>query len=78
MSANTKDDVIEPVLIGPVGVGKTTISRKLGQKLGLPVVSMDDHRDDYYRELGYDDGFAKHLLEKDGAALLERPYGMEQ
>ena len=63
----TIDDI---VLIGPTKVGKSTVASRLGSKLGLPVVTMDDLRDGYYRELGYDAAFARRLFERDGAASL--------
>jgi len=61
------DDI---VLIGPVAVGKTSVARCLAKRLGRPLISMDDVRNDYYRELGYDADLAKNLYEKDGAASL--------
>src|SRR5262245_8188876 len=60
----------EIVLIGPVAVGKTTVARCLAAKLDVPVVSMDDLRDAYYRELGFDDALAKRLFEREGAATV--------
>ena len=36
---NIKDKTI--ILIGPVGVGKSTISRELGRVLNLPVINVD-------------------------------------
>ncbi len=50
----------EIILIGPVGVGKTTTAKLLSKKLDLPLVSMDDLRKNYYKEIGYDE---KHMLE---------------
>jgi len=62
--------ITDPVLIGPVSVGKTSVARCLAKRLEVPVVSMDDLRDDYYRELGYDAGFAEQLFKSDGAASV--------
>lgn len=67
---DTQPQILDPVLIGPVSVGKTTVAKCLSEMLGLPVVTMDDHRDDYYRELGFDENVAKQLFEKDGAASV--------
>ncbi len=67
---DTQQEILDPVLIGPVSVGKTTVAKCLGEMVGLPVVTMDDHRDDYYRELGFDENVAKQLFEKDGAASV--------
>ena len=50
MQQATRSDII---LIGPIGTGKSTLGRLLAAKLGLPQVSMDDVRWDYYREIGY-------------------------
>jgi hypothetical protein len=60
----------EIVLIGPIGAGKSTIGALLAQHLGLPQVSMDDLRVDYYREIGYDEAFAKQLRATEGFAAL--------
>lgn len=60
----------EIVLIGPTKVGKTTVGTCLASKLGVPLVSMDDLRDGYYRELGYDEALAKRLFEAEGPATV--------
>lgn len=41
------------LLLGPVGVGKTTVGARLSARLGLPLVSMDAIRRRYYAEAGY-------------------------
>ncbi len=46
--------------------GKSTLGELLSQKLGIPQCSMDDVRLDYYKEIGYDEEFAKQLREKEG------------
>ncbi len=60
----------EIVLIGPVSVGKSTVAKVLGERIGVAVVSMDEVRDDYFRELGYDADFAMRLYELDGAGSV--------
>ena len=58
-----KTDII---LIGPIGAGKTTIGELLAQKLGLPQISMDNVRFDYYQEIGYDRGWAEEKRKTNG------------
>jgi len=60
------------ILIGPARIGKSTTAAVLAEQLGVPRVSMDDHRFGYYRELGYDDAFAKRILEAEGPRGLYR------
>jgi len=60
------DSVEDIVLIGPVAVGKTTVGRLLAAELAVPLVSMDDHRFDYYREAGYDDELVRRILAAEG------------
>lgn len=50
---------IDVVLIGPINAGKSTISELLSARLNLPQCSMDEHRWDYYKEIGYDEEIAK-------------------
>ncbi|MGE0526865.1 MAG: AAA family ATPase, partial [Bdellovibrionales bacterium] len=56
----------EIVIIGPVGVGKTTVSKLLSEKLGVPRVSMDDTLFKYMAEVGFDEGHWKSIMEKQG------------
>lgn len=63
----TRDEII---LIGPVGAGKSTIGALLATALGLPQVSLDDIRFDYFRELGYDEAFGRRLREEEGFPAL--------
>ncbi|MHC1734126.1 MAG: shikimate kinase [Erysipelotrichaceae bacterium] len=42
------------LLIGPMGIGKTTISEALAKHYGLPLVDVDDLRKEYYAKMpGY-------------------------
>jgi shikimate kinase len=47
--------ILDIILIGPIGTGKTTLSRLLAGKLGIPCVSLDERCWDYYREIGIDE-----------------------
>ena len=49
------------ILIGPMGTGKSTQGKLLADRLGLPQCPMDRYRWEYYKEIGYDDDFAKKL-----------------
>ena len=42
------------ILIGPIGVGKTTVGRLLSERLVLPLCSVDEVRSGYYEKVGYD------------------------
>ncbi len=45
---------LEPVLIGPICVGKTSTATALSAKLGVPHVEMDELSASYYARAGYD------------------------
>ncbi len=62
----------EIVLIGPVGVGKTTTAKLLSEKMELPHVSMDDLRTDYYKEVGYSDEHKIELKKIHGQKAVEQ------
>lgn len=58
-----KKDII---LIGPVGVGKSTIGKLLSENLNIPQASLDDRRWEIYKEAGYDFELAESIMEKEG------------
>lgn len=74
----------EIVLIGPVRTGKSTFGRLLAEKLGLPQVSLDGLREQYYAEIGFDPHLAKEIRQKGGflALMFYRelfaPYAVER
>jgi shikimate kinase len=56
----------EIVLIGPPFAGKSTLGKLLAQEQGLPQVSLDTLRWEYYREIGFDEALAQELRQKGG------------
>jgi shikimate kinase len=60
----------EIILIGPIGAGKSTVGGLLAKTLALPQVSLDDVRYDYYREIGYDEEYARQLRAEAGLPAL--------
>jgi hypothetical protein len=58
------------VLIGPTGVGKTTVAALLSERLAMPHVSLDELRWGYYREIGYDEAYAAQLRREQGFTAL--------
>jgi shikimate kinase len=49
------------ILIGPLGAGKTTVSRLLAEKLDLPYCPVDEVRWLYYPQVGYDETIASQI-----------------
>lgn len=60
----------EIILLGPVAVGKTTTAKLLSEKLNKPLVSLDDLRFNYYKEIGYDNNHMKDLHAKAGIMAI--------
>ncbi|MCB8951662.1 MAG: shikimate kinase [Ardenticatenales bacterium] len=58
------------ILIGPVRTGKSTLSRLLAEKLGVPNISLDELRWRYYAEIGYDEALARHIRQTGGFVAL--------
>lgn len=56
----------EIVLIGPVSIGKTTVSKILAEKTGLPRVAMDDLLFGFMAEVGFREDHWKEIIEKQG------------
>ena len=54
------------ILIGPIGAGKSTVGSLLDTRIGLPQCSMDEYRWNYYKEIGYDEEFAKRKRATEG------------
>lgn len=62
------------ILIGPMGVGKTTISKKLAKQLGLPYIDCDGMRHKYYAQMpGYNKKYVRQL-QKNNEALAYYQY----
>lgn len=54
------------VLIGPMSVGKSTLAKKLAKKLGVPRIELDEVRQRFYGEIGYDEKFASEIVGTEG------------
>ena len=54
------------ILIGPMSTGKSTLAKKLAKKLGVPRVEMDEVRQRFYQEIGYNEKFASEVVGKQG------------
>jgi len=62
----------EFVLIGPHAAGKSTLARLLGARLGLPVVSLDAVKWEYFRALGCDEAEVARVREEQGFWAMTR------
>ena len=56
----------EIIIIGPMGVGKSTVSKRLSEKLNKSHISIDEIRFKYYEEIGYDKKTAEQLGKEKG------------
>lgn len=63
---------LEPILIGPPTVGKTTVSKLLAERLGRPRVAMDDLLFSYFAEKGFSESHWKEIAEKLGRPAAYR------
>ena len=64
--------IFKVILIGPISAGKSTLSKLIAEKLGIPSRHMDQVRVRYYKEIGYDDDLAQQILNKDSFLGLYR------
>jgi hypothetical protein len=66
------------ILIGPLGAGKTTVGYLLAEKLGLPLCSVDNVRQSYYEQIGYDQSLALRIAASDqgvgGVLRYSKPF----
>jgi hypothetical protein len=62
----------EVILIGPMGTGKSTQGRLLAKRLGVPQVSLDAVRFDYYKEIGWSEEAQKEVSDREGPAGVLR------
>jgi hypothetical protein len=58
------------ILIGPLRTGKSTLGSILAKRTGMQSVSLDELRESYYQEIGYDLEFAKHIRSTGGFVSL--------
>ncbi|MCL2604265.1 MAG: hypothetical protein FWD90_07285 [Defluviitaleaceae bacterium] len=56
----------EIILIGAMGVGKTTTSKMLSEKLNKPHIHIDEIRIPYYEEIGYCQETANKIFKEKG------------
>ena len=64
------------VLIGPVRTGKSTLGKLIAEQLGIPQVSLDEIRWQYYREIGFDESLANEIREKGGFLAVVYYWGL--
>jgi broad-specificity NMP kinase len=64
----------EVILIGPMGVGKSTIGTLLSEKLQVQAIGLDDIRWYYYYKQGYNAAYAKSLRQQKGFRKGLYPY----
>ncbi|MCM1989081.1 shikimate kinase [Oceanirhabdus seepicola] len=58
------------ILLGPVGVGKSTIGKLLSSRLNIPQASLDKKRWSIYKESGYDFEYAEKIKQEEGFLRL--------
>jgi hypothetical protein len=75
--------VFKVILIGPIRAGKSTVGRRLAERLNLPLRSLDIIFDSYLDEIGYDREHAAGLKTQGFYELTKywkpfEPYGVER
>ncbi len=59
------------LILGPMGVGKSTLAQGLSKKLDMPRCCVDQVQWEYFPSLGFDQERAKHLILTDQIAFQE-------
>ena len=54
------------ILIGPMSAGKSTLAKRLAKQLGVPRDELDEVRQKFYQEIGYDEKFASEIVGIEG------------
>ena len=57
------------ILIGPMSAGKSTIAKRLAERLGVQRYELDELRWTYYREIGYDEEEASRIARSEEGML---------
>lgn len=60
------------LLIGPMGVGKSTVARLLADRLARPRCDLDELRWTYFAEIGFDRKLERQAWERDGISGVVR------
>ncbi len=50
------------ILIGPMSAGKSTLAKLLAKRLKVKRIELDDVRQRFYGEIGYDEGYASRIV----------------
>lgn len=54
------------ILIGPMSAGKSTLANLLAKRLKVKRIELDDVRQKFYSEIGYDEGYASRIIGDEG------------
>lgn len=54
------------ILIGPMSAGKSTLAKLLAKRLKVKRIELDDVRQKFYYEIGYDEGYASRIIGEEG------------
>ena len=54
------------ILIGPMSAGKSTLAKLLAKRLKVKRIELDDVRQKFYSEIGYDEGYASRIVGEEG------------